>query len=89
MKHLQSKLDELVAFKGDFEHQILEKRYELQGLIMEINGQKDKIQRATQQANKLVRELSKLEALDAELLQTDLRLRITKEKFEVNRMCKK
>lgn len=49
---------------------------------MEINGQKEKIQRATQQANKLVRELSKLESLDAELLQTDLRLRITKEKFE-------
>lgn len=82
---MQCKLDELVSFKGEYEHQILEKRYELQGLIMEINGQKEKLQRATQQANKLVRELSKLEALDVELLQTDLRLRITKEKFEVDK----
>lgn len=83
LKEKQSLLDQAVAQKSQTEYGIMEKQYELQGLIVEINGQKDKIRRATQQANKLVKELLKLDYLDTELLQNDLRLRITKEKFEV------
>lgn len=85
-RHLREKqfdLDKLVAHRAEYEQSIMEKQYELQGIILEIKGQKDKIQRATQQANRLVRELSKLEVLDVELLQNDLRLRVTKEKYEV------
>ncbi|CAL8118892.1 unnamed protein product [Orchesella dallaii] len=74
--------DTKVAEKAELEQDLLEKQYELQGVMVEISGQKEKIKRATQQANKLVRELSKIDALDAELLQNDLRLRITKEKYE-------
>ncbi|ODN03209.1 Coiled-coil domain-containing protein 39 [Orchesella cincta] len=75
-------MDSKVASKAELEQELLEKQYELQGVMIEISGQKEKIKRATQQANKLVRELSQIEALDAELLQNDLRLRVTKEKYE-------
>lgn len=79
----ENDLDKVLQVRHGVEHELMEKRYQLHGFIVEINGQKDKIQRATAQANKLVKELSNIPTLDVDLLQNDLRLRVTKEKYEV------